>query len=472
MRGIGAIKYVRWMMAMMLLAGSVMLPVHADEPGQENDVIEENVIENEAVSELQETEQDQLPEGENGNTSEDVSAETASAGENAAFAQGNVLDSQEKASSDTGKQSDASDRYYVKRTLTAEEKENTDILEEYSVQTIASFLTNDLFTQMSKEKIVNLFYNSKPQDTQTGSGVSIPSTYAQSYRISVPEAGDATVRYCALGSRKVHITKEGNVLPGKMIYWGNGRLTSIRPSATSAPEMILYEQGESVVLAYWYGGCKVFKFNIIDYSKNQSNLPFTDVTSNDPFYEEIADVYSRHLMSGATETTFAPDAALTRSSMAAVLYRMSGSPEVTYQDVFSDVQSNDWFMSCALWTNKSGIIMGYGDGRFAPADKVTREQMCVMIWRYAAYLDGTDTSDRADLTSYPDHKDVTDFAADAVQWCVACGIYPDREGRLKAWEPATRAECAAILSRYIHLRDRVSEPQEEIIKPNATERNE
>ena len=74
-----------------------------------------------------------------------------------------------------------------------------------------------------------------------------------------------------------------------------------------------------------------------------------------------------------------------------------------------------------------------------------------LLWRYAETTDGYDNSARADISKYPDVTKVTDFAKDAISWCVAEGIFEPRGERIAAWEPATRAELAVMLSRYLKV---------------------
>ena len=91
----------------------------------------------------------------------------------------------------------------------------------------------------------------------------------------------------------------------------------------------------------------------------------------------------------------------------------------------------------------------YNEGTFGPTDELNREQLCTILWRYAVTTDGVDNSAKANLEDYPDSKRVSDFAKDAISWCIATGIFEDRDGRLDAWQPATRAELAVMLSRYL-----------------------
>ncbi|MBR1812187.1 MAG: S-layer homology domain-containing protein, partial [Lachnospiraceae bacterium] len=180
-------------------------------------------------------------------------------------------------------------------------------------------------------------------------------------------------------------------------------------------------------------------------------LPFTDVPDDYAYYDELADIYMRGLMTGMTPTTFGPETTLNRAFMAAVLFRRAGYPATPYRDIFPDVKEGDWFAESALWAQASGNILGYENGKFGPTDNLLREQLCTILWRYAETTDGFDNTARADLTVYSDYTRITPYAEEAISWCVATGIFETRNGRIAAWEVATRAELALMLSRYLKV---------------------
>ena len=180
-------------------------------------------------------------------------------------------------------------------------------------------------------------------------------------------------------------------------------------------------------------------------------LPFTDVDETDWYYDAIVDVYHRGLMTGMDPTTFAPELELNRAFLAAVMYRRAGYPETPFEPVFPDVKEDDWFAASAIWARSTDNIYGYEDGNFGATDDLNREQLCTILWRYADTTDGYDNTVRADLSGFPDANKISEFAQDAVSWCVATGIFEDRNGRLAAWETATRAELAVMLSRYLAM---------------------
>ena len=182
-----------------------------------------------------------------------------------------------------------------------------------------------------------------------------------------------------------------------------------------------------------------------------SNSWFHDVYTTDWFYESIKYVYDNELMTGLNETTFGPYENLARAQFAVILHRMNGSPDIEYTNKFPDVADNQWYTDAILWASDIGVVTGYEDtGKFGPGDNINREQMAVMMYRYANYL-GYDTSARANISKYTDAGNVNEFAKEAMSWAVGEGIITGKynETQLDPQGNASRAECATIIMRFI-----------------------
>ncbi len=80
-----------------------------------------------------------------------------------------------------------------------------------------------------------------------------------------------------------------------------------------------------------------------------------------------------------------------------------------------------------MWANKTGVVTGYTGEVFGTADSITREQMAVMLYRYAGYL-GYDTDKKAELDRFDDAEKVSGFARDAMEWAVEHGIISGKGG--------------------------------------------
>lgn len=185
---------------------------------------------------------------------------------------------------------------------------------------------------------------------------------------------------------------------------------------------------------------------VIDYART-----FGDV-DNSAWYSSAVDFVSgRELFSGIGRDAFAPDLALSRGMLAAVLYRLEEPDAQNTEALFSDVTGGSWYGQGVAWAAETGIVSGYGDGRFGPDDSITREQLAAMLFRYAQLLNMS-TGGRDSLTGFSDASSVSPWAQDAVAWAVDSGIIsglPD--GTLAPAGTATRAEAAAMLQRFVSV---------------------
>ena len=177
---------------------------------------------------------------------------------------------------------------------------------------------------------------------------------------------------------------------------------------------------------------------------------FTDVHENDWYYATVKDVAEKKLMTGLNETTFGPSELLARGQFACVLYRMEGSPEISYETIYPDVADGQFYSDAITWANKSGTITGYENGLYGVADNITREQLVTIMYRYAKASGRENVSEKADLSGYPDSNKVTAFAKEAMQWAVATGVIKGDgvTGELQPQGNVSRAVCATIISRY------------------------
>ena len=181
-------------------------------------------------------------------------------------------------------------------------------------------------------------------------------------------------------------------------------------------------------------------------------LPYKDIPEEDEWYRDaVKYVYDNQIMTGLSETTFGPYETLSRAQFAVIIHRMSGSPEVEYKNTFPDVEKGTWYTNAVLWANENEIITGYShNGMFGPADLITREQMAVIMYRYAK-AQGYDVSTKADFSKFKDAGSVSGFAEEAMQWAVGTGIISgkDEGTRIDPQGYAARAECAVIITRFM-----------------------
>ena len=183
-------------------------------------------------------------------------------------------------------------------------------------------------------------------------------------------------------------------------------------------------------------------------SDNTGDKPmtFADVNTGDWFYSDVEYAYANGLMNGVSDSEFGPSLNITRAMFVTILYRMDGEPAAG-ASAFSDVSSSAYYAGAVAWASANGIVTGYSDTEFAPDGNITREQMAAILYRYANYK-GIDTSVSADITSYADAADVDDYAVTAMQWACGAGMMNGTGDKLEPLGTATRAQAAAVFGRF------------------------
>lgn len=194
--------------------------------------------------------------------------------------------------------------------------------------------------------------------------------------------------------------------------------------------------------------CLAITQNALD--PTELSMDFEDVPEGAWYYDNVEYVFKHELMSGLNDTTFGPNDPLARAQFATIMYRKEGKPEVSYTNRFKDVSDGNWYTDAIMWASDAGVVTGYSNGNFGPGDKINREQMAVMMYRYANGK-GYDVSASVALNSYQDGNCVSGFAKQAMQWCVAEGIITGKNNgtQLDPQGNATRAECATIIRRFV-----------------------
>ena len=155
-------------------------------------------------------------------------------------------------------------------------------------------------------------------------------------------------------------------------------------------------------------------------------------------------------MTGTTGTTFAPNTNLTRAQIVQILSKMSGDDITAYEDTgtFTDL-TQSWYKKAVYWAQDKGIANGTGNGKFSPAKSLSRQELALMLMKYAQYK-GKNTDGRADLSSYTDKSSVASWAKNAIEWAVNEGLISGT-GNGTTISPtgiATRAQAAVIVMNF------------------------
>lgn len=180
--------------------------------------------------------------------------------------------------------------------------------------------------------------------------------------------------------------------------------------------------------------------------------PFTDVSESDWFFNDVKFVYQNGLMNGTSATTFSPEGTTSRGMIVTILWRMAGSPDMEdkiWGYPFADVDATAYYGTAVYWARLNGIAGGYDDATFGPNAPINREQMAVMMYRYAQYMGYDTTQGGMAIREYADYGQVSSYALEAMDWANATGIVTGTsESTLSPQGQATRAQAAAMFTRF------------------------
>jgi hypothetical protein len=175
---------------------------------------------------------------------------------------------------------------------------------------------------------------------------------------------------------------------------------------------------------------------------------YTDVATG-AWYESYVQYVTEHgYFDSTAPSTFSPNAPMTRAMLATALYRMAGQPAVTTAAPFTDVAATADYADAVAWAYDVGVVNGISDTTFAPDATITREQIVTMFCRYAALVAGRDVTAAGDLSAFTDSATVAAWAADQMTWAVSAGLIEGTTATtLSPKATATRAQTAALVQR-------------------------
>ncbi len=175
---------------------------------------------------------------------------------------------------------------------------------------------------------------------------------------------------------------------------------------------------------------------------------FSDVSSSAWYTQAIQYVYSNGMMKGTGNGMFQPTSTLTRAEIVQVLYGRAGNPGYPTTQKFSDVPKSAWYFQAVQWATSIGVVDGTGSGKFSPNEKVTREQLAVILYRY--FGNGSSTTS---LSSFADSGSVSSWSKTAVRWAVQMNVINGSKSGSKLYikpkSSTTRAEGAQMLMNLL-----------------------
>ena len=184
---------------------------------------------------------------------------------------------------------------------------------------------------------------------------------------------------------------------------------------------------------------------------NAADVPvsFADVSADDYYYEAVLWAVSQGITLGTDDAHFSPDADCARGQLVTFLWRAAGKPKAEQAALFSDVGADAYYGEAVRWAAALGIVTGYSDGCFGAGDSITRQQMAVMLYRFARALGMETVQSGADARGFDDFEQVSAYAEEAIAWAANAAILRGADNRLMPQAPCTRAQMVTMLNRLL-----------------------
>lgn len=284
-------------------------------------------------------------------------------------------------------------------------------------------------------------YNDAVDKAGQGSAPTDGWTVSSGFRAGTGQSGDAVI--LSAGSGLIWTSGSGYVTSGVLVDATAGTELALG-AALSAGHRYLAAETAQVVAASQTQWLAEGRWQL---GTGEVPLAFTDVLLGQWYYEDVRFVVEGGLFQGVGGGRFNPGGTMERGMMTTVLHRLAGEPPVSGAQMFTDVPAEVWYAPGTAWCAQQKIVEGVGGGRFNPSGKVTREQIAVMLYKYAMQT-GHAVTERGELSGFADSRSVSSWAADAMSWAVGTKILNGSDGKLLPGASATRAQVAAMLHRF------------------------
>lgn len=231
----------------------------------------------------------------------------------------------------------------------------------------------------------------------------------------------------------------------------DGTVTETKTDAEGAKtEKVTTKDGAVTITATDADGEQLAKVDL-PAEITEPEAKFEDIDQAPWAEEAIHKVAGLKLVEGTGGNKYSPVAPMTRGALATVLHRLSNG-KTDYQQVFKDVAATQYYAEGVAWAAKANVVKGISEDIFAPDQVITREQLAVMLCRYAKLIGMDTTPDAETLDKFADGDETGTWAVDGVAWCVANGILKGKgNDTLDPTAEVTRAEVAVMLDRFIAL---------------------
>jgi len=174
---------------------------------------------------------------------------------------------------------------------------------------------------------------------------------------------------------------------------------------------------------------------------------FEDVSKDHWASKAIENLFAKKVVSGISETAFEPEREITRQEFAVLLQNAFNFSAKGKRLSFDDVKHGDWYADAVYLLADNEIVSGVGNHIFGVGQKITRQDMAVMIYRCVKDKLPEKTKE---YTDFADEAEIAEYAKEAVTAMYECGVINGMgEGTFQPSGSATRAQAAFILNQLI-----------------------
>lgn len=179
---------------------------------------------------------------------------------------------------------------------------------------------------------------------------------------------------------------------------------------------------------------------------DEPKLAFDDIEDTEWAVVPIVKLSQMGIVKGKSERVFDPGAYVTREEFVSLIVR-AFNIENGEAFEFEDVENDRWSASAIYAARKNDIVGGISDSLFAPEEKITRQDMAVMIYRTSLLKTGESGGDIS--LPFSDKDDIAPYAAQAVSNLSRDKIINGTGNGFEPYGFATRAQAAAVIYRLM-----------------------
>lgn len=177
---------------------------------------------------------------------------------------------------------------------------------------------------------------------------------------------------------------------------------------------------------------------------------FTDLANHAWAKNAIYTLKNKGIISGVSDTEFAPANNIKRGDFILILTRML-SVNDTFTENFADVPESAYYYNAVGSAKAAGIAQGSGEN-FMPENSITRQDLITLAYRaFLAKGYITETTDLTSLDTFGDKDSISDYAKTSMASMVKAGIIQGADGNVNPQGNATRAEVAVMCARLCEL---------------------